>query len=110
MEKLTHDANDIQDVDEPENKMATGQESQNIENEDINVIRRSARQRRPNVRYADHVHSEVDDDTNNNTAADEPWPFEDIGASVLEYIMTQHTLRKAQRYLGNRVKMQQQKN
>ena len=55
IETLTHNANDIQNETEQENEIATGQGVQNIEteekkeNEDINVIRRSARQCRWNV-------------------------------------------------------------
>ena len=65
------------------------------ENDDINQpLRRSTRNCSPNIRYAEYIHARTHENKNGNENHKNLLIDEDIGARVLEYILTQHSLNK----------------
>lgn len=57
-------------------------------------MQRSARQRKPNVWYAEYIYTKTDDKIGHQTPMEEDEIEDDIGAGVLEYVLTQHSLSR----------------
>ena len=66
----------------------------------IQPLRWSSRNRRPNVRYAEYIHTETHGSNNGSEYHDNLPIEEDFGARVLEYIPTQCSLNKGLRIYG----------
>ena len=70
-------------------------------NNDINqLLRRSTRNCRPNIRYTEYIHAETLESKNGKEYHKNLLIDEDIGVRVLEYILTQHSLNKGLRMYG----------